>query len=319
MSRKQSDRSKESNVYHISFRWSVSEDSPSNDDRIKQICTKLFDKYIYQLENTITDGRNNFHYQGYGHLKDGKSRPSTVQQIAISCNGLTNGIEMQPASTAGITALKEYAMKSDTRVRGPWSDGSLYLGHDIITNLWPWQKTVKEITEGPINARDINCIIDPIGNTGKSVFCKYMAFHHKIPVMGWSRTNDILYLVSQIPNKRCYMFDLARTRSKELAEGDIYSAMEGIKNGLFMNSKYQCTMVTMQHPHLWIFTNTMPQLTAMSADRWVLWEIKNKELIRIPRHEYRLRREDSGRVGARRRRSLSPEHASSQSTVVEID
>lgn len=290
-----------SQVYHISFRWSVPDDNKSNDDRINDLCVKLFDRYIYQLENTVTDGRNNYHYQGYGHLKDGKSRPSTVKSLAISCNGYTHGIEMSAASTAGITALKEYSMKEETRVRGPWADGSRYLGEDLVPSLWPWQQQVKDYIDGPVHPRTINCIIEKTGNIGKSAFCKYMAFKYDLPVLGWGRTGDLLHLVSKLPNKKAYLFDLARTKPKDWANGDIYSAMEGIKNGLFVNTKYECKQVIMKVPHVWIFTNTSPDLTTMSSDRWVLWEIVDKQLHRLGARRSILR--DGNHE---RRRSCSP-------------
>jgi len=265
-------------VYHISFRWSVSEDSQHHDRTLTGVCNDIFDKWIYQLENTKTSGGNNYHYQGFGHLRQ-KRRPSNVKSLAISLNGQLNGIEMSPASTAGIQALQSYVLKADTRVRGPYSDSSTYIGEDLIVQLFPWQEEIKTSISRPPDRRSINVVVDSIGNTGKSAFCKYMCWHYKIPILGWGKTGDLLHLVSKMPNKSAYIFDLSRSRPQDWGRDDIFSAMEGIKNGLFINTKYECSQVIMKHPHVWIFTNHYPNISAMSRDRWKIWKIQHNRLL----------------------------------------
>jgi len=261
-----------------------------HDKTLADVCCKLFDKWIYQLENTIDVGRNNFHYQGFGHLKQ-KRRPSNIKSLAISLNGQLNGIEMSAASTPGIAALQSYVLKSESRVRGPYHDGSTYIGEDLIVHLYPWQQAIKEELESKPDSRSINVLVDEIGNTGKSAFCKYVCWHHKVPVLGWGKTGDLLHLVSKLPNKPAYIFDLSRSKPQDWARDDIAAAMEGIKNGLFINTKYECAQVIMKTPHVWIFTNTLPNISSMSRDRWRLWEIKNHRLQRrswdLPRRRTR--------------------------------
>lgn len=269
-------------IYHISFRWSVREDSKENDDIVHGFCLKYFDKFIYQLENPRTDGVDNLHYQGYGHLLI-KLRPGAIKKAAISLNGSLNGIEMSAASTAGVEALRTYCLKAETKIRGPWADGSRYLGEDLITALYPWQQEIKDEVAGPVNDRTINVIVDEVGNIGKSAFCKYMAWHFKAPVCGWAKTGDILNLVSQMPNRSLYLFDLSRARPQDWARDDVCAAMEGIKNGLFVNTKYQVCQVIMKSPHIWMFTNQVPNISAMSADRWRLWEVSGNQLVRLSR------------------------------------
>lgn len=300
-----SSASKVSAVYHVCFRWSPSStlDQPERfDELIHQFCIKYFDKFIYQLEDSKPIDGHNYHYQGYGHVIDVKVRPGALIQGAISMSREFAGIQIDASSTAGIEALKNYSMKKDTRVRGPWADGTRYLGEDLVPTLWSWQEDVKHMVEGPIHPREINCIINEEGNIGKSAFCKYMAYHHDIPVLGWGKTGDLLNLVSKMPNKRAYFFDLARTKPKDWAGGDIYSAMEGVKNGHFVNTKYETKSVLMKQPHVWIFTNNMPDMTTMSSDRWKLWCIQGRTLHRLSRGHLRSRRyADTGR-----RRSASP-------------
>jgi len=189
---------------------------------------------------------------------------------------------MSAASTAGISALKTYSLKADTRIRGPYHDGSTYIGEDLIVNLYPWQSDIKSELDGPPDRRRINVLVDEKGNTGKSAFSKYLHWHYQIPILGWGRTGDILHLVSKMPNRRAYIFDLSRSKPQDWGRDDIASAMEGIKNGLFMNTKYECSQVCMKVPHIWVFTNHIPNISSMSRDRWRFWTLRHHRLVAIP-------------------------------------
>jgi len=186
---------------------------------------------------------------------------------------------MSAASTAGIAALKNYVLKGESRVRGPYSDSSTYIGEDLIVQLYPWQEEIKSRIEGRPDSRRIDVLVDEKGNTGKSAFCKYICWHHKVPVLGWGKTGDLLYLVSKIPNKSAYIFDLSRSKPQDWARDDYAAAMEAIKNGCFINTKYECAQVLMKTPHIWVFTNQVPNISAMSRDRWRFWRILENRLV----------------------------------------
>jgi len=208
---------------------------------------------------------------------------------------------MQPSSTAGIKYLQDYAMKTDTRVAGPWADRRIYMGQDLIQNLYPWQQEIKTQVEEEPDDRTINVLYNEAGNIGKSAFCKYMAYHFKAPVCGWARSGDILSLVSKMPNMPVYLFDLSRSKPQDWAKDDIPAAMEGIKNGLFVNTKYDVTQVIMACPHVWMFCNNLPNLSSMSRDRWRFWSVNpiSKELVRLSSGEI-------SRIIKRQKRDSSP-------------
>jgi len=208
---------------------------------------------------------------------------------------------MSAASTAGIHALQGYSMKDDTRVAGPWADKRIYRGQDLITNLYPWQQDIKQRCEADPDDRTINVLLNEGGNIGKSAFCKYMAYHFKAPVCGWAKAGDILNLVSKMPGMPVYLFDLSRSRPQDWAKDDIPAAMEGIKNGLFMNSKYETSQVIMACPHVWMFCNHLPNLSSMSRDRWAIWKVNpiSKELVRLSSSEI-------SRIGKEQKRGMSP-------------
>lgn len=210
---------------------------------------------------------------------------------------------MSPASTNGIKALEEYAMKSDTRVEGPWGDATRYMGEDIIQNLYPWQAEIKRQCDEKPDDRTINVVHDIEGNIGKSAFCKYMAWNYKAPVIGHAKTGDALNLVSKMPNRSVYLFDMSRSKPADWAKDDISAAMEGVKNGLFMNTKYETSQVLMKCPHIWMFCNSLPNLSSMSRDRWKLWCVRGDMLVRLtPSEISAIRKADKRRAA----RDLSP-------------
>lgn len=186
--------------------------------------------------------------------------------------------------TLGIDALKRYAMKEDTRVRGPWADHELqeiYKGQDLPTQLYEWQQDVLDRVSVAPDDREVNYVIDRRGNTGKSKFAKYMCFHKGAIFLPWGRTGDILnYVAKNI--KKIYIFDLSRSKPQDWARDDISAAIEQIKNGMIVNMKYETVGVTFMPPHVWVFSNQAPNISSMSRDRWRLWEINGlRQLIPV--------------------------------------
>jgi len=153
------------------------------------------------------------------------------------------------------------------------------MGQDLPGTLWNWQEEVKNrCLSSTSSDREINYIIDKKGGVGKSKFCKYMCYHHNALMVPWGRTGDILNLVVKKGAKDVYLFDLSRTKPQDWAKDDISAAMEQIKNGHIVNLKYETDTFMMCPPHIWCFSNNVPNLGSMSMDRWRFWEIIGLEL-----------------------------------------
>lgn len=244
---------------------------------LRQYC----DKFIFQLENP---GNNNFHYQGYCHVRE-RTRPKTLAKElqgdakAFDPDNPFFGIECQACSTAGKTALKKYCMKQESRVAGPWADKKVYMGTDLPSEdrLFPFQKQVKEMLLSP-NDRHINWIYDEGGNSGKTKILKYMLFHHETPCLAYGNSADILNLVSKFQGAAGYSFNLTRTKPSTFSTQDLYAAMESIKDGMFINTKYETDMVLMDCPAMVVVANSLPDMTCLSKDRWKIWTIERPSL-----------------------------------------
>ena len=61
--------------------------------------------------------------------------------------------------------------------------------------------------------------------------------------------------------------------------GQMYTAIETLKGGWSYDWRNHWKEWYMDSPIIWVFTNTEPELSYITEDRWALWKIeKNEEL-----------------------------------------
>lgn len=227
--------------------------------------SKICKKFVYQLERCPSTG--SLHFQCYGNLHK-KCRNGKLAKT-LSALGM-RGVTCLPASDNGKEKLRLYAMKNDTRIAGPWADRAIYLGEDLPNTLYPWQQKVYDLILSPPDKRKIHWFFDRQGGAGKSTFAKYMYFHKKILTLTFGDAKDLLNLVFKKQGLGTYMFDLSRTKGGKTSMSDIYQALESVKNGYFINTKYETGIACYAIPHVICFSNHAPDLSALSADRWVI-------------------------------------------------
>jgi hypothetical protein len=271
-------KSQSAQVYHVMIRWTKHEkcNQWDNPKTLQTVLERLAKHWIFQHE----DSGNNPHYQGYANLHK-KDRPDA---LAKQLNKELYGVEIQAAHSP--RELQSYSMKSDTRVAGPWADRPLYLGADLPAQLWPWQAQMRDLVSAPPDDRFIYWIYDPIGNSGKTKWCKYMAYHHGAIALAYGNSEDLLNLVYKFQNRSLYLFDLTRTKPSIFSSQDLYSVMESVKNGLYINTKYETGIVMANPPHVVVYSNQVPELEALSLDRWKVYEMT---------HDHQLQTFDCGK------------------------
>lgn len=281
-----------SKVYHFSVRWYIPDEEgkivpdgdPSADwcqrgiETFKGVIADHCDKWIFQLERG-KDARK-LHMQCYAHCAKA-DRPRHFGGV-LGRAGLP-GVEVSAASEAGVDALRKYCMKKDTRVQGPWSDKPIYQGHDLISELLPWQQAVADLVQSKPHPRRIYWFYDAKGGAGKSSFAKWLYFHHKVPTLTFGDAKDLLYVVQKFENKPAYLFDLSRTKGGKSSMSDIYQALESVKNGYFISTKYESDIVCMQTPHVIVFSNHHPDMKCLSTDRFMIVDMNALELGRSNR------------------------------------
>jgi len=136
--------------------------------------------------------------------------------------------------------------------------------------LRDWQVDLeKELLEEP-GDRKIVFVVDSVGNSGKSFFCRWFLENHgaKTQVLSAGKEVDLSYMVEDF--KSIFLFDISRGRLEYLQ----YSILEALKNGVVQSTKY-ASMSKILHgrAHVVVFTNEHPDMTKLSEDRYDIREI----------------------------------------------
>jgi hypothetical protein len=143
--------------------------------------------------------------------------------------------------------------------------------------VWqPWQQRLFNLLGEKPHPRQIIVVIDPVGNTGKTFFVQnYRRLYSNTTVhMSNTRDTDMLYSAQHCAERRVVLVDLVRSEARSIC----YSAIESLKNGSFVSSKYRSCMVDGAPPHLVMFTNVELDYGALSADRWYIFRLtRNKD------------------------------------------
>lgn len=190
---------------------------------------------------------------------------------------------LQPTTSGEHQKVAFYAMKADTRVAGPWSDKDKvqWMAPEYAApagGWWPWQSEVID----SIDERDrriIHLVVDPRGNNGKTHLAMHLEQSQQAVVLPTLQdAKEICECVcdelmsAEERDPKCVLMDLPRAMSKKALSG-IFTAIENIKNGKVVDRRYSYRKWFFRPPQVWVFSNRMPNMAYMSADRWRVWTI----------------------------------------------
>lgn len=169
-----------------------------------------------------------------------------------------------------------------------------YNGDDIKIlddrkNWKPWQIQIfekffnEDLTIKTANEREIYSIVDIEGQSGKSIFYKWMFVHigaEQIGAITFGTAAQLRASILNLGEKKLYILDLTRTKGKEDKEEDLMSVLESTKNGMVTSPMYgKGATLLMEPPHILITSNYLLDYELLSMDRWKIYELKpNGEL-----------------------------------------
>jgi len=179
-----------------------------------------------------------------------------------------------------------------------------YSGKDLerfkdIKNWYPWQLKVFNHIFNVVKSKDgynyqsvfkephprhIINIVDKKGNSGKSSFFKYLfyQFPEDIGRLGYGSTSQLKSSVVNIGKKKLYIVDLARSKGKQDSQEDLLAVLEDLKSGLITNPMYGAgKTLLMEPPHIIVSCNYELDYELLSSDRWEVYQIASKDLIKI--------------------------------------
>lgn len=207
------------------------------------------------------------HYQGCFALKE-KHRLLVVKNMIgfndIHLEGCKDWI-----------CAKKYSQKEETRINGPWSHVKPPLNPRFQLQLgafYNWQTTVKGWLEEEPDDRHITWIYDETGGNGKTKFVLYCVDNLGAVRYNSGKESDIAYSYN---SESIVLFDFQR--AKQFIN---YSTMEDLKNGHLFSGKYESSAKRFNPPHVIVFANNKPSFSDLSLDRWKVFKLENKELVR---------------------------------------
>lgn len=132
-----------------------------------------------------------------------------------------------------------------------------------------WQMDLDTLINGVVSRRHVVWYWSQRGEEGKSYFAKH--YDPKIShVITGGKHADIYYTLSHlIHHLKVVFFDYGRSGG-EMA----YPVIEKLKDGMFTTTKYESRTVRFNPVHVVVFANEGPIIDRLSADRWIIREIR---------------------------------------------
>lgn len=224
-------------------------------------------KDIYVLEKLF----NQYCYMYAFQEETGESGTKHLQGI-ISCKKPTRDTvfgnkKIHWEKPRNVKEAYIYCTKRETRT------GDVYtlnydLPYEMTLDLYDWQKECIEwISHKPDN-RKVIWLWSNAGNTGKSMFCKYLVVNHNATFLSKGKYSDIINIIhkSDMNKSNLVVIDLPRNNGNKVS----YDAIESIKNGLICNTKFESGSKIFNSPHIIIFANAEPDYDMLSQDRWIV-------------------------------------------------
>jgi Putative viral replication protein len=141
--------------------------------------------------------------------------------------------------------------------------------HPQLTDqpLNDWQTRLHNTLQREADDRTIMFYVDEDGGKGKSFFCRYYLTNYNVntQVLSVGRRDDIAHAVDT--SKRFFLFNMPRGGMEFLQ----YSVLEQLKDRMVFSPKYNSvSKVLWFKPHVVVFCNEYPDMTKMSADRYIV-------------------------------------------------
>jgi len=131
------------------------------------------------------------------------------------------------------------------------------------------------------DARKIISLVDFKEASGKSSFFKWLYVQHPKDIgrMGYGSSSQLRSSIINIGRKKLYIVDLPRTKGRGDKQEDLLSIIEDIKTGLVINARYgSVKTLLMEPPHIIISSSYELEYSALSKDKWEVYQIDTKTL-----------------------------------------
>jgi len=268
--------------------------------KVEKVFEEMALEYAFQEEVNPNASEYKTHFQCYLKTKIRTRKDTLLKLLAEKLSYPIERIRVEKVEGTREQAIA-YVTKVDTRaedlpvvsklIKKEWS--SKYDHSDVKflaekVNRYPWQQKIFEILftrdESRITDPDDRSIIwitDFEGCTGKSKLVKYICTtYDDVAKLSFGTANQLRSSVAQLGKRLIYIIDIPRTLGHDDSINDVISVIEDLKNGFVVSSFYgNYNELIITPPHIIIFSNKQCPLEKLSKDRWLVYNIYQKDLI----------------------------------------
>lgn len=239
-------------------------------------------KFVFQLEKVTRR-----HYQGRIRVDERRCKTTLLGLMEAGGFDVTQ-LTLLPESNNSVKkdGLDFYVTKVTSRIEGPWMDATyqppvvpvVYKGDDLecMQNPTPWQRQLADMTMNKPCERTVHWIFNASGNAGKSKLQKWLCWKQGAKRIPLGTATQIKTAVVSVGARKCYVVNIPRVTGNQESQRDLFSALEEVKDGWVSSNMYgKDQELFMVPPHLFIFSNDLPDLNLASPDRWKIWSVEN--------------------------------------------
>lgn len=150
----------------------------------------------------------------------------------------------------------------------------------LIDKLYPWQQSIIDIINKEADDRTVNWYYSEEGSKGKTQLIKLLAVKYKALVIG-GRVQDIANGLKNYHEANGEYPELVCMNLARDVKNLSYKGLEMIKDGLVINTKYECSQHIFNSPHLFVFANMRPKEEKLSKDRWNIVNLDEPKLSKL--------------------------------------
>lgn len=151
--------------------------------------------------------------------------------------------------------------------------------------LYEWQKSIEDFINIPLTKQgSITWIFESNGRVGKTELAKRFMKIYGFQIVYGGKCRDVINLAFN--NKKYYieapitgmMYNLARCDDMDKIS---YKSMEELSDGIVSNTKFKSESFQIPPAHIIVFSNQPPVFDKMTLSRWVVYTIRNLQLVSL--------------------------------------
>lgn len=208
------------------------------------------------------------HLQGFLHYKNQVAR-STLSQW-------NPRLHLEPARS--IVASVAYCSDAQKRHGRIWSKhfqvrDTLMLLQEA--DLFQWQQQLVEELKGMPDPRKVVWYYDAEGGSGKTALARHvLGTYPGVLYLGGGSFKDAAHAcIKARQDPKIVLVNLPRSTEGKVS----YGTFESLKDGLVYSGKYEGGVRLFAPPHVIIFANFLPEIAALSIDRWDIRHLRYQE------------------------------------------